>query len=83
MKSMPKVSAARSMAWASGVKSASGQAAAICATGVTETRLLAMGDTVLALEFCGYGDEVLGHLRDMVVDLGAHLSYVLARTAMK
>ena len=43
MKSMPRVSAARSMACASGERSSSGQPAAIWAIGVTETRLLAMG----------------------------------------
>ena len=43
MKSMPKVSAARSMAWAMGERSSSLQPAAIWATGVTETRLFAMG----------------------------------------
>ena len=43
MKSMPRLSAARFMACAMGERSWSGQAAAICATGVTDTRLLAMG----------------------------------------
>ena len=43
MKSMPSSSAARSIASAMGVRSASGQAAAIWATGVTEMRLLTMG----------------------------------------
>ena len=40
---MPRVSAARSSACASGTRSSSGQAEAICATGVTETRLFTMG----------------------------------------
>ena len=40
---MPSVSAARSRACAMGVRSSSLQHAAICATGVTETRLLTMG----------------------------------------
>ena len=43
MKSMPRVSAARSMACAMGERSSSGQPAAIWATGVTLTRLFAMG----------------------------------------
>ena len=43
MKSMPSVSAARSMACAMGERSASGQPAVICATGVTLTRLFVMG----------------------------------------
>ena len=43
MKSMPSVCAARSMACAMGERSSSAQHAATCATGVTETRLLAMG----------------------------------------
>ena len=43
MKSMPRVSAARSMVRAMGERSVAGQAAAICAIGVTETRLFAMG----------------------------------------
>ena len=43
MKSMPRDSAARSMACASGERSSSAHPAATCAIGVTETRLLAMG----------------------------------------
>ena len=43
MKSMPRDSAARSIACASGERSSSAQPAATCAIGVTETRLLAMG----------------------------------------
>ena len=49
MKSIPRASAARSMACASGERSSSGQPAATWAIGVTETRLLAMG---MPYSFC-------------------------------